>query len=161
MIVVADASSLIALWQIDLLYLVPLVLGEAHVPIAVWDEFLIGRTESERNSLTRLVWVNIANVRDRTRVEELMVELDPGESEAIALAQEIEADTLLIDERKGRAVAMRVGLNTMGVAGMLVVAKREGHILRVEPHLSRLRNEFGFRLSNSLYREVLRRAGEI
>jgi predicted nucleic acid-binding protein len=36
-----------------------------------------------------------------------MLVLDPGEAEAMLLAEEVECRFLLIDERKGRAVAKR------------------------------------------------------
>ncbi len=47
---------------------------------------------------------------DQEFVNTLRAELDPGEAEAIALAVELNADRLLMDERLGRAAAMRVGL---------------------------------------------------
>lgn len=52
--------------------------------------------------------------------------LDPGETEAIALAVEIGADLLLIDERKGRREAKLLGLRTTGLLGVLLEAKKAG-----------------------------------
>ncbi len=45
--------------------------------------------------------------------------LDPGEAEAIALAQELKADLVLLDEAEGRAEALRLGLPVSGTVGML------------------------------------------
>mgnify|MGYP001767929126 CR=1 FL=1 len=49
-------------------------------------------------------------------------DLDGGESEAIALAIELSADLILIDERKGTEAARRLGLTTIGVLGVLLEA---------------------------------------
>ena len=62
-------------------------------------------------------------------------ELDIGEAEAIALAVEIQADQVLIDERRGRLVASRLNLRYTGILGILVEAKSQGLIAEVKPLL--------------------------
>lgn len=54
------------------------------------------------------------------------MDLDRGQAEAIALAVAVDADVLLMDERRGRAVAMRLGQRAIGALGVLVEAKRRG-----------------------------------
>jgi len=52
--------------------------------------------------------------------------LDPGERSAIALGISLKADLILIDERKGSAVAAGKGLTTTGTIGILdLAAKRK------------------------------------
>jgi predicted nucleic acid-binding protein len=51
------------------------------------------------------------------------MELDNGEAEAIALAVEIQADRILIDERRGRKKAIELSLRPIGVLGILLRAK--------------------------------------
>ena len=89
-----------------------------------------------------------------------MQELDLGESEALALALEIRADLILIDEAAGRAMAKRMGVPFIGVFGVLLEAKRSGLIGAVLPLLDRLQNDHGFYLSAPVRDEVLRLAGE-
>lgn len=48
--------------------------------------------------------------------------LDLGEREAIALAQVVHAELLLIDDSKGRLEARRLGLRVTGTLGVLKVA---------------------------------------
>ncbi|MBC3787825.1 DUF3368 domain-containing protein [Spirosoma utsteinense] len=94
-------------------------------------------------------------------VATLADELDPGEAEAIALALEIKADYLIIDELKGRHKAETLGLRIVGLLGVLIQAKKAGYIQTVEPLLIALREEAGFRIHSALYKRVLQLAGEV
>lgn len=71
-------------------------------------------------------------------------DLDAGETEAIALAMELGADLVLMDERKGTQAARLLGLATIGVLGVLLEAKRRGLIQHVLPHVDRLVSELHF-----------------
>jgi predicted nucleic acid-binding protein len=86
--------------------------------------------------------------------------LDPGESEALALAMEIHAERVLIDESEGRRVARRLGLATIGVMGFLVQAKHQGLIPRVGPLMDVLTTRIRFHLSPEVRQQILRDAGE-
>jgi hypothetical protein len=65
-----------------------------------------------------------AAASDANLVNLLTLELHRGEAEAIALALEIKADWLLMDEREGRAVARQLGLQVTGVLGVLLRGKK-------------------------------------
>ncbi len=102
-----------------------------------------------------------AAVANRLLVHSLRQDLDAGEAEAIALAIEIEADWLLMDERLGRETAHHFGLRYVGLVGILSAAKQRGDLKALRPHLDRLRDVAGFRVSSALYEQVLRDAGEL
>jgi hypothetical protein len=87
--------------------------------------------------------------------------LDRGEAETIALALEVEADLVLLDEREGRRAAQRFGLRVLGVMGILLDAKSHGAIKAVRPHLDALRQTAGFYLADAVYDSVLLLAGEM
>ena len=105
-------------------------------------------------------WIQTKPANNRTLVLELCHHLDPGESEAIALAIETGADLLLIDERHGRRAAMRLGVKITGLLGVLLVAKHRTLIHEIAPHVMALR-EAGFWLAEDVVREVLRAAKEL
>lgn len=86
--------------------------------------------------------------------------LDAGEANAIALALELQADDLLIDERLGRQEAVRLGLSIIGILGILLVAKQRSLIPQVQPVMDALINKAGFRVSTQLYQRVLALAKE-
>jgi predicted nucleic acid-binding protein len=92
-------------------------------------------------------------------VRELQRQLQAGEAEAIALAEEVEAQ-LLIDEKAGRLIAPRRELRVTGVVGLLVESRTRGLIPAVVPLLERLRSELGVCLSEDLMRLARRESGE-
>ena len=135
--------------------------GTLLIPEAVYRELtdpsfpVAGATEVQTFD-----WIQTRSVSDRVIVEALSNELDVGEAEAIALAVEIQADQVLIDERRGRLVAARLNLRYTGILGILVEAKSQGLIAAVKPLLDALINQAGFWVAETLYNSVLRLVDE-
>lgn len=88
------------------------------------------------------------------------MELDKGEAESLALAVELGADLVIIDERRGSQVASRLGLTRIGILGVLLVAKNRGLITAIRPILDSLRQQAGFWIAEDLYNQTLRLANE-
>ncbi|WGV27225.1 DUF3368 domain-containing protein [Halotia branconii] len=82
-----------------------------------------------------------------------------GESEAIALAEEIGASQLLIDEKAARKVAMARKLPLIGTVGILLLAKRRGLLTSVKDVLDEMQLQ-ETRISKRLYVQVLTLAEE-
>lgn len=83
----------------------------------------------------------------------------PGESEALALALEVHADLILIDDKAARRLASSLHLPVLGVLGLLLKAKDAALIPAVRPRLDALR-KLPFHISPWLHEAVLRDAGE-
>ena len=130
-LVITDASVLIGLARAGHLRLLPDLFGEVVAPTAVADEF--GE---------RLAWLRVVSVEEPEALGELRaLKLDPGETEAIALALAHPDATLLIDERRGRRYAAFRGLRIVGTFGLVVLAKRSGLVPAVRPVFDALMDE--------------------
>lgn len=160
LIVVSDATPLIALAQIGQLAWLPDLFGEVIVPTAVYAEIVVaGSGRSGAAEIQSASWIHRDAVTDRTKVNYLLTQLDIDEAEAIVLAQERQANWLLVDEIKARTIAQRLGLHMIGTVGLLLLAKQQGKIGAVRPFLDELRSH-QFHLSQKVYDAVLKQANE-
>ncbi len=161
MIVVSDTSpltNLAAIGQFDLLHQ---LYAEVRIADGVWDELNAnGKRWPGSDNVAAVSWVRRHAVQNRWLVIALQRDLDRGEAESIALALELGADLVVMDEKEGRHAAQRLGLKVIGVLGILLEAKSKGAIDRVRPFLDALRQTAGFYLSESLYQAVLTLASE-
>ena len=162
MMIVSDTSPISNLLRIDRLSLLNELYGSLIIPQRVYQE--IGALATFGIDITLIQsadWINVQTALDRTLVSTLLSELDPGEAEAIALAVELKADRLLIDERIGRSVAQRYGLNITGLLGVLVAAKKNHLISQLKPILNQLISQAKFRVHPDLYNQILQDADEV
>lgn len=159
-IVVSDTSPVRALAQLDNLELLRDLFGQVLVPPAVEKELLHPPSRLMAVDVGQLAFVEVRAPRDHDQVNRLLETLDPGESEAIALAVEVTGSAVLMDERAGRSAAAQLGLPVIGTLGLLLRSKEKGFIPTIGPLVDRLQNELGFFVSAELRAEVLRRAGE-
>ncbi|WP_460192961.1 DUF3368 domain-containing protein [Thermosynechococcus sp. FA-CM-4201] len=161
MIVVSNTSPIFYLSTIGHLNLLRQLYDEIVIPTTVFKEITnVGNTDASAKVVPTLSWIRTQSATNQQFVSALRAELDPGEAEAIALAVELNADRLLMDERLGRAAAMRVGLQVTGVLGILIAAKRNHLIQEVKPLLNALIEQVGFWIDARLYAEVLHTVNE-
>lgn len=104
-------------------------------------------------------WIKVETMPDRSQYRQLLNELGAGEASSIALALSFESSLLIIDEKRGRKKAQEYDLDIIGSLGILLKAKQAGVIDAVKPILEQI-NQTNFRLSNLIWKEVLREAGE-
>lgn len=93
-------------------------------------------------------------VQTTNTVDETLKALDPGEQAAITLAQAIQADLLLIDERRGRRAARDRGLRIIGVIGILDDAAHQ-ELINLAEAISQLQ-QTNFRVSSRLLQALLK-----
>jgi len=148
-VIIADSSGLIALSNIGELQLLHQVYEQITITPEIESEF----GESLPN------WIMVEEVIDKKKISILELELDKGESSAVALAIEKENSLLIIDEKKGRSVAKKMGIKIIGILGVAVKAKEIGLIEKVSPIIEKL-EKVDFRISATLKEKTLERVGE-
>lgn len=146
---VADSSVLIAYQEIGYLDLLQVLFHELIVPPAVAHEIT--------PSLRKLPdWVTIVHP---SSVHAGAEGLDAGEQQAISLALEISAKSVLLDDLPARRRAEEMRLPVIGSVGILLIAKDHGYIESVRPYMDSMRATSLY-LSDRVYEGILRAAGE-
>ena len=160
MIVVSNATPLIGLAKIGQLALLRELLGTILIPQAVYEE-VVTRAPDRPGAIEvrQATWIRVRIPADQAKVNYLRADLDPGEAEALILAEELNADLILLDEPKARLAAELLGLRFMGTVGVLLLAKRMGKITAIRPLLDELRAK-KFHISERVYQAALSQAGE-
>lgn len=111
MIVVSNTSPIINLAIIGKLELLKNVFGKIIIPQAVYDEINAGGVDgSGILEVQSSKWIKVQSVKNENLVQSLGMELDKGEAETIAVALELKADFVLLDEKIGRKIAKDFGL---------------------------------------------------
>ena len=153
MIIVSDTSPLTALLTVGEDQLLTKLFDEVVIPVAVRDELL-------RNHARLPDWLRVANVQNVAQVDKYCQLVDAGEAEAIELALELHADRVLMDERKGRKLAIQEGVAVIGLLGVVLLAKRKGFIPSARKLLARLDHEAGMYLAPDIRDTALKTVGE-
>lgn len=157
----SDSTPLIHLAKMGRLKLLREFFGEIIIPEAVYRECVLEGGDSEDAlAIKNAKWIKVEKISDEKLKRAIMLELDEGESEAIVLAIERNAELILIDDYDGREVARALGLKVVGTIGVLLRAKLLGKIESLREELERLKAT-GFWLSEELYERILKEAGEI
>ncbi len=161
MVVVSNTSPLTNLAAIGQFDLLRQLYEEIHIANGVWDELNAkGKQWPGAENVAAADWIKRQSVKNQVLVDALRDDLDRGEAESIALAKELNANLILMDEREGRRTAQRLGLRVIGVVGILLEAKAKRLARSIRPHLDALRQTAGFYISDSLYDSALLQAGE-
>lgn len=158
MIVVSDTSPITNLLLVHQLHLLEKLFGKVIITPQVYEE--LSELEFQKAAIDKLSWIGISEPHNKNLIHDLEKRIDSGEASSIALAVELKADYLLMDEHKGRSEAEKLGLKITGIIGVLLRAKSEKHIDLVKPILNQLLQEANFRIHPSLYEKALEIAGE-
>lgn len=123
--IVSDSTTLIILFDLNRIELLSNLFTKVTIPSAVYDEI------NAKKSIKLPSFMKVQKPKESELLETLKLVLDLGESEAIALALELESK-LIIDEKKGRKIAMKQGLEIIGLLGIVYLNIKKGFLKKEE-----------------------------
>jgi hypothetical protein len=158
--VVSNSGPLISLAAINQIDLLRKLFNKIFIPEAVYQEVVVhGENRPGQREVEMSDWIDVVFV-SKSDIPKLMLDkLDPGESESLVLANELNADYLIIDEKLARRKALLLGLSCTGTLGVLLMAKKSNYIDNVAPFIDALQKA-SFRVSDYVKMAVLQEAGE-
>ena len=130
--VISNNSPLVGLFGLNLLSLLRDLYTEVWIPRKVEKEFLKKDPVVRREALEDAPWIKTVDLTD-PQTAAVYAELDGGEAETLALADEYDARLVLLDEKIGRRTAEEAGLRVKGTIGILLEAESEGLIDVIKP----------------------------
>ncbi len=160
--IVTNSTPLIELSKINQLDLLRKVYGAICIPEEVYIEVVVeGTGKPGAAEVKAAEWIYCQSVSDKSQIRVLQGQrsLHLGECATIVLAQEIDADQVILDDNAARREAIARRLPVIGTVGVLLVAKIQRIIPAVKPILDNLRAQ-GTRVSQDLYSQVIARADE-
>lgn len=144
-IVIADSSCFIGLSKIGQLKILPQLFGKIVIPEAVYYEVVIrGSGKAGAEEVKNADWIENQKVKNELAVRAFRINLGFGESEVIALANECQADFIILDDWKARQTAEELELPVIGTIAILQKAVEKGILKDLPFVLEKLRNA-GFR----------------
>lgn len=133
---ICDTSPLQYLHQIDCLHLLSGFYAQVLIPPAVVSELDRGRTLGvDLPNVHTLPWAKIQAPQESDKAP-TVAGLGAGEKEVLALGMQFPEAVVILDERLGRVHAAALRLTITGTLGILLRAKEDGKILRMEPFIS-------------------------
>ncbi len=147
--VIADTSCFILLTNINELDLLYKTYGEIVTTPEIAGEYGMALPD----------WVQVIAVSDGDKQQLLELQIDKGESSAIALAIETPGANIILDDYKARKIAMQLGLDVTGTVGVIIKAKLNGIIPSIKPFLAKI-GQTNFRLSADVENQALKEAKE-
>lgn len=150
MAVISNTSPILALSAIDHLNLLEAQFGEVLIPEAVQAEL---KTETD--------FRGAKNIHQALKEGWLKVQAVHNAYLAQALAMETQCQVILLDEHDGRIKARAMGLQPIGVLGILLRAKNDGKLDSLKAAIKSLQSEVGFFVTDDLVQSILRQAGEL
>ncbi|GHT24674.1 DUF3368 domain-containing protein [Bacteroidia bacterium] len=147
--IISDTSCFIILSKIGQLEILQQLFGTVVTTPEIANEF--GENFPD--------WVEIVAVKDKHKQQLFEIQVDKGESSAMALSLEIENSLLIIDDYKARKLAKILNIDYTGTIGILILAKHKGIISSIKPILEKIK-ETNFRISAELELRALIEAKE-
>jgi predicted nucleic acid-binding protein len=158
--IVINSSPLIFLVKLQFLECFLTSNDEFYIPPAVLEEIQAKSDEVSQviSPLVEAGKLMVVSTRLLSLVNRLNLNLGRGESEAIALATELQADFTILDDRAARKIAINLGLNVKGTLAIIKKLSQADQIIidNLDEFYQRLR-QINFRVSRSIFDTIFTR----
>lgn len=158
--VVVNSTPLIALGKCGRLEILKSLFCEIDIPEAVYNEVCAKNDIVSQNVKAAKSWIHVHKIKHYEDKKMYRSRLHDGEVEVMILAQEINADLVIIDDYAARSTAKFLQLPLAGTLGVLVTAKRHGIIASVSDIIVDMEAQ-NIYYSEKIKRLVMTRAGEL
>ena len=155
--VIVNSTPMIALANIGKIDLLRQVYRKIVIPQAVYDEIISPSVKKQVEE--RRDWITVEHIEDHSQKRMYRAKLHAGEVEVMILAQEQNAELVILDDNAAKKTAKYLGLSVTGTLGVLLRAKREGYITAVSPLMDALARDHFF-IDEKVRSMVLKQAGE-
>lgn len=155
-LVIADSGPIFSLALLDKLDLLNDLFDEVRIAQAVWEEISFDKSKPFSFKIRDFFNGKVIQIQ---RFNDLTFTMDYGESQSVILYKELNADFLLIDDKKARNIAENFGIKCIGTIGLLSVAKDKGLIASLRPMFIQLLENKRF-YSIELLNTILIQKGE-
>ncbi|HFU75211.1 MAG TPA: DUF3368 domain-containing protein [Arcobacter sp.] len=150
--IVSDSTTLIILFDLNRMELLSNLFSKIIIPFSVYEEV------NTKKPIVLPNFISVQKAQNSELLETLKLVLDLGESEAIALALELKSK-LIIDEKKGRKIAMKQGLEIIGLLGVVYLNIKKGFLTKEEAKaFLEEALTHGYRINEKLILEMLQKA---
>lgn len=135
--VISNTTPILSLLKLEKLYLLEELYQKIIIPTAVYDEIENGKDKPFYKNLKEFDWILIQSIKYQPTLKYIF-DLDEGEAEVLILADEIQADLVILDELLGRRYAKQLDFKLTGTIGILLKSKEMGLISEIKPLLNEL-----------------------
>ncbi|MDL2123094.1 MAG: DUF3368 domain-containing protein [Deltaproteobacteria bacterium] len=130
-IVISNATPIISLCSVGYEFVLKELFHHILIPKAVDME--LRSLDKPGSRFSDLKWVEVVSVQNEEVIVFLRKDIDKGEAETIALAKQMNADVVIIDENAGYQIARHFGLPVVRTLSILKVAKDKKIINKIRP----------------------------
>ncbi len=156
--IVSNTTPLINFYSIERLDILEKLFGRIIIPEAVAKE--IKEKEKKFKGVEEVLnsnFIEVQKIHNDTFSNNLKIDLDDGEAEAIVLAKELKIRLILLDELSARSLCKYHDLDALGTIGCLILAKEKGIVSTIKPFLDGIREKGNFWIKETLYESIISR----
>ena len=157
--IIVNSTPIIVLCSIGRLDILKKLYHHISIPTAVFQEVTAIEDSASMQIRTEQNWIHVKQIQDYSEKKMYKAKLHAGEVEVMILAQQENADLVIIDDNAAKKTAKYLGLKVTGTLGVLLKAKKQGIIEQIQPLLIEMK-QHGFYIDSALENTVLEQAGE-